>query len=41
MNTITTLLTLGCVVLAGCQTVSHPPIVTVAKVDLARFMGDW
>ena len=40
MNTITTLLTLGCVVLAGCQNVP-PPIVTVAKVDLARFMGDW
>jgi len=41
MNTTMTLLTLGCVVLAGCQTVSRPPIVTVAKVDLARFMGDW
>lgn len=41
MNTTTTLLTLGGMVLAGCQTVARPPIETVAKVDLARFMGDW
>ena len=41
MNTTTALLTLGCGVLADCQTVSRPPIATVAKVDLARFMGDW
>lgn len=41
MNTTTALLTLGCGVLAGCQTVSRPPIATVAQVDLARFMGDW
>jgi len=41
MNTTTTLLTLGCVFLAGCQTVTHPPIATVDKVDLPRFMGPW
>ena len=28
-------------ILAGCQTLSKPPIKTVAYVDLARFMGDW
>jgi len=27
--------------LAGCSTVEHPPISTVAHVDLQRFMGDW
>lgn len=27
--------------LAGCQTVSRPPIATVAHVDLPRFMGAW
>jgi apolipoprotein D and lipocalin family protein len=27
--------------LAGCQTASHPPIATVPRVDLERFMGDW
>jgi apolipoprotein D and lipocalin family protein len=37
----TTMLALGCVLLAGCQTVSRPPIDTVTKVDLPRFMGDW
>lgn len=25
----------------GCAAASRPPIRTVAKVDLARFMGDW
>jgi len=25
----------------GCATVSHPPLTPVARVDLARFMGDW
>ena len=27
--------------LAGCQSVQHPPLAQVARVDLARFMGDW
>ncbi|MDH3321262.1 MAG: lipocalin family protein [Betaproteobacteria bacterium] len=27
--------------LAGCQSVSRPPISTVANVSLERFMGDW
>jgi apolipoprotein D and lipocalin family protein len=27
--------------LAGCRTVQHPPLPTVAHVDLPRFMGDW
>jgi apolipoprotein D and lipocalin family protein len=27
--------------LAGCQTVQHPPLATAAHVDLQRFMGDW
>ena len=27
--------------LTGCQSVQHPPLAQVAKVDLARFMGDW
>jgi len=29
------------IVLAGCQSVSHPPLQTVEHVDLQRFMGDW
>ena len=41
MNKATTLLTLSCAFLAGCQTVTQPPIETVGKVDLPRFMGDW
>jgi apolipoprotein D and lipocalin family protein len=41
MNKTTTLLTLSCAFLAGCQTVTQPPIETVGKVDLPRFMGDW
>jgi apolipoprotein D and lipocalin family protein len=28
-------------VVAGCSTVSHPPIALAPKVDLPRFMGDW
>lgn len=39
MRALLGLLTLP--LLAGCQTVSHPPLVTVAHVDLPRFMGDW
>jgi len=27
--------------LAGCATTSRPPIPTVPRVDLPRFMGDW
>lgn len=27
--------------LAGCQTASLPPLDTVPRVDLERFMGDW
>ena len=26
---------------AGCATVSRPPIPTVSRVELPRFMGDW
>jgi len=26
---------------AGCSSVSHPPLRTVERVDLPRFMGDW
>lgn len=27
--------------LAGCSSVTHPPLPSVAHVDLERFMGDW
>jgi apolipoprotein D and lipocalin family protein len=27
--------------IAGCQSVSRPPLTTVSQVDLPRFMGDW
>jgi apolipoprotein D and lipocalin family protein len=27
--------------LSGCQSISHPPLVTVPAVDLKRYMGDW
>jgi apolipoprotein D and lipocalin family protein len=27
--------------LAGCGAPAHPPLALAAKVDLARFMGDW
>ncbi|RPI48748.1 MAG: hypothetical protein EHM59_00585 [Betaproteobacteria bacterium] len=27
--------------LAGCQSIEHPPIAEAQGVDLARFMGDW
>ncbi len=27
--------------MAGCQSVTHPPLATVTYVDLPRFMGDW
>lgn len=32
---------LGVSLLAGCTTVTHPPLPTAAQVDLSRFMGDW
>lgn len=36
------LFTLACAgLLAGCQTSTLPPLDTVARVDLQRFMGDW
>jgi len=34
-------LALAGVLLASCQSVSHPPLQTVDRVDLQRFMGDW
>ncbi len=27
--------------LSGCQSTTHPPLVTVPAVDLKRYMGDW
>jgi apolipoprotein D and lipocalin family protein len=27
--------------LSGCQSATHPPLVTVPAVDLKRYMGDW
>jgi apolipoprotein D and lipocalin family protein len=36
------LFALGCAgLLAGCQTASLPPLDSVSRVDLQRFMGDW
>jgi apolipoprotein D and lipocalin family protein len=36
------LFTLACAgLLAGCQAPALPPLETVARVDLPRFMGDW
>jgi apolipoprotein D and lipocalin family protein len=35
------LLTMGLLSLLGACRSSHPPLTTEAKVDLARFMGDW
>ncbi len=37
----TTLLAAAALVLAGCQSVPHPPIALAKQVDLQRFMGDW
>lgn len=34
-------LLLAALVLAGCQSVPHPPLAQVPRVDLPRFMGDW
>jgi len=34
-------LILSALALAGCQSVPHPPLAQVERVDLARFMGDW
>jgi apolipoprotein D and lipocalin family protein len=32
---------LAALAIAGCSSVPHPPVPTVASVDLERFMGDW
>lgn len=32
---------LAVLLLAGCQSLQHPPLALVPRVDLARFMGDW
>lgn len=32
---------LAAFLLSGCQSVQHPPLTQVPKVDLPRFMGDW
>jgi apolipoprotein D and lipocalin family protein len=40
MNRAATLL-LVTLLLAGCQSVSMPPLAQVDKVDLARFLGNW
>lgn len=34
-------LLLSALFLTGCQSVRLPPLTTVERVDLARFMGDW
>ena len=34
-------LLLAAALLSGCQSLQHPPLAQVAKVDLERFMGDW
>lgn len=31
----------ACLLLAGCQNMSKPPLQTVDYVDIERFMGDW
>jgi apolipoprotein D and lipocalin family protein len=38
---LASLLGLSTLTLFGCQGVAHPPLTTVAQVDLPRFMGDW
>ncbi len=35
------ILALALLGLGGCSAVTRPPIATVARVDLERFMGDW
>lgn len=35
------LVVLSATLLAGCQGAQHPPLALAARVDLARFMGDW
>ena len=37
----TTLIAATVLLIAGCQSVRHPPIALVERVDLERFMGDW
>jgi len=41
MNRIRSSLLASLLTLAGCSTVSHPPIALAPHVDLPRFMGDW
>lgn len=41
MKLVKTSLVASLLALAGCTTVSHPPIALAPKVDLPRFMGDW
>ncbi len=41
MKHLKTSLLASVLTLAGCSTVSHPPIALAPKVDLQRFMGDW
>jgi apolipoprotein D and lipocalin family protein len=41
MKLLKTTLAASLLTLAGCSTVSHPPIALAPKVDLDRFMGDW
>lgn len=41
MKLLKTTLAASLLTLAGCSTVSHPPIALAPKVDLERFMGDW
>jgi len=38
---LTALLCLPLLGAGGCSTITHPPLETVAAVDLPRFMGDW
>jgi apolipoprotein D and lipocalin family protein len=34
-------LVVSVLLLAGCQSVQHPPLALAPSVDLTRFMGDW
>jgi apolipoprotein D and lipocalin family protein len=40
-KTLKTTVLASLLALAGCTTVSHPPIALAPQVDLKRFMGDW
>lgn len=41
MTSLKTSLFASLLALCGCQSVSLPPLATVPKVELDRFMGDW